>query len=216
MPAKESLESHKKPQPHREARKTVRLPYCLFPDLEANFDQRPARGPLEFFSKSRIPQEERKIDEQKDDAPDLTPEYVSWVRLAMDEKKFRRCCTNFFRRRTIDEFRHLSSVKTEQLFVDSLEAPEDVSLVIFKGIDVAKVVPVSSEALETMGWKRDHPKERYWRYCHGFGVNMGRGWVPGVAGLNVFKVQMDGEIIGICTSEGYIPWEESFLASAKS
>jgi len=58
-------------------------------------------------------------------------------------------------------------------------------------------IPVSHAVLESIGRMRDSPIERYWRYSRGLGA----------AKTNIYKIQMNSEILGICTSRGYTTWD---------
>jgi len=51
------------------------------------------------------------------------------------------------------------------------------------------------EKLASLGWRRDSPESSYWRYC------IGNHKLNGI-----FKVQMDGEVVGIWTRYGDIDW----------
>jgi hypothetical protein len=163
---------------------------------------------IDFLSNSRRHREEREMNEGGDGCPELTQAYINWVCSVLDAKKLGNCCTNFSRRKTIDSFFQKSSVGVEQLFLDSLEAPNDVILVLLRRKKVERAVSVSCEILEAIGWKRDPRTKRYWRYSRGSGISQRKDW-KGLTGLNLYKVLINGEIIGLCTPQGDIPWEES-------
>lgn len=123
----------------------------------------------------------------------LSQDYVQWVTSVLDETQLSLLCESWFksvRQETLYRFRKdLSGVELKQEFIDSAENPTDVSIVLFKAGVVANVVEVSPKQLSELGWLRDNRKERYWRYSEG------RSFVN-----HIFKVQMNGSIVGILTS----------------
>lgn len=124
----------------------------------------------------------------------LSQEYVNWVTSALDDKQLSSRCESWFksvRKETIDRFRRdLSGIDIRHEFIDSAEDPSDVFVVLFKGGIVANVIQVPSERLGELGWRRDNSTGRYWRYSLGYSLKD-----------HVFKVQMNGEIVGMATLE---------------
>ena len=92
---------------------------------------------------------------------------------------------------------------------------DDVELVLFKGHQPVSMQAVSAQELTRIGWRRTFEYDRtnyessdrqyqmrdfkYWRYR--VGTMLGSiDWI--------FKVQMDGEVIGMWTPDGDIDWSE--------
>ncbi|KAE8452962.1 hypothetical protein EG329_012149 [Mollisiaceae sp. DMI_Dod_QoI] len=104
------------------------------------------------------------------------------------------------RKKLLGKFRNdFSHVCAGQEFLENLnevDQPGEVFLVLLKDDMLASVQAVSPENLTWLGWRRASPTENYWRYS--------RAGDPS----DLFKVQMDGEVVGIWTLDGDINWEE--------
>ncbi|OBT63850.1 hypothetical protein VE03_06581 [Pseudogymnoascus sp. 23342-1-I1] len=124
----------------------------------------------------------------------LSQEYVNWVTSALDDKQLSSRCESWFkgvRKETIDRFRSdLRGIDIRYEFIDSAEDPSDVFVVLFKGGIIANVIQVPPETLYRLGWCRDSCTDRYWRYSLGYLLED-----------RVFKVQMNGAIVGMATLE---------------
>jgi hypothetical protein len=114
--------------------------------------------------------------------------------------------------------------------------PNDVSVVLFKGNSLFSRQLVSVEDLTHMGCRRSvlasfnpfgacrQKYSPYWRCRHGCGAdyrfNLGKegSWIWIVDGQSdyIFKVQMDGEVIGIWTPGGDRDWYPGMVKKEKS
>lgn len=120
------------------------------------------------------------------------------------------------RQKVLQNFRHdLQNVRVRQEFVENLDQLGGVSLLLFKGDMLASIQSISPEKLEWLGWKRDGRSRNYWRYSaanfeRSFSNSLqyrGPSWGGSKGTLgSLFKVQMDGEVVGIWTADGDIDW----------
>jgi len=124
-------------------------------------------------------------------------EFIDQAKAALDSETLREqseCWYLELREKLLREFRaDLRHVRVRLEFVENLDQSGGVSLVIFKGDMLTSIQNVSPEKLEWLGWKRDSPTKSYWHYT--------------IDGEEVFKVQMNGEVIGIWTANGDITWD---------
>lgn len=93
-----------------------------------------------------------------------------------------------------DVLRALGHARVRQEFMETGDRFGGVSLLLFKGDDMlASIQKISPEKLEWLGWKRNGLWQSY-----------------SVSVPEIFKVQMDGEVVGIWTADGDINWDPSF------
>ncbi|KAL3421700.1 hypothetical protein PVAG01_05856 [Phlyctema vagabunda] len=126
-------------------------------------------------------------------------EFIDWVKTVLDREVLKEQSERWYlheRKRLLREFRTaLKHVRVRQEFVENLDQSGRVSLVLFKDDTLASIQNVSPDKLKWLGWKRDSPTESYWRYSEGKAAEL-------------FKVQMDGEVVGIWDADGDINWDE--------
>jgi len=130
-------------------------------------------------------------------------EFIESVKTQLDRKVLKEESERWYReerKKTIAGFRHIHSrISIRQEFVENLYDARGVSLILFKGTTLASILDVSSDTLASLGWNRDATTGKFWRY------SLGKE-----ATRQIFKVQMDGEIVGIWTANGDIGWDERF------
>jgi hypothetical protein len=154
----------------------------------------------------------------------LSDEYFAWVTSLLDPHELDTSVRRFHQLHLEDQVREARRTTSEiwGTITGGLEFiedyPNDVSVVLFKGNRPFSRQLVPVEDLTHMGWRRSvltsfnplgacPPKySPYWRYRHSCGQIF----------EYIFKVQMDGEVIGIWTPGGDIDWYPGMAKKEKS
>lgn len=142
----------------------------------------------------------------------LSVEYISWVTSLLDRQEIELRARRFHQLDLEKRAREArtSALQLRERLTGGLEFiedyPYDVSVVLFKGNRPFSRRLVASEELARIGWRRSClPAGDFVRRCLNEPSPYWRYRSPSPMGY-IFKVQMDGEVIGMWTPEGDIDW----------
>lgn len=129
-------------------------------------------------------------------------EFRDWAKTTLDSKCLQERIEHYFRQKVTERFRKASpNIRIRQEFIHNMDQSGEVSLLLFKGDMLTNVQRISAEKVAQLGWKQDSSESSYWRYSEG--ISQGTF-------SHVFKVQMDGEVVGMWTASGDIDWDPSW------
>jgi len=151
---------------------------------------------------------------------ELTSEYLSWAISVLDHTELAKQCKDWSRDQTIKDFRSMFK-NCIQEFVedpDDISSESTVSLILLKGNKLVNTQPVAIEDLRRMGWYRQKPHSKFWRYQRKL-VEVPMAWQK-YLGMDakitggkfrfdvILKVRMDGEVIVMSTPDGVLNWDD--------